>query len=88
MSGAPVVATGYLLGVVTEHARREGPGFITVTPLTFLEPDANHPHWGTGVRGPAEWWERLGTSGLSALTLLPHQPEPTGPADRAEIAGI
>ena len=25
MSGAPVVADGFLLGVVTEHAPREGP---------------------------------------------------------------
>ncbi len=76
MSGGPVVAAGYLLGVVTEHAPREGPGFITVTPLSALEADPRHPGWGAGVRDPAAWWARLGTSGLSALALLPRQPEP------------
>jgi hypothetical protein len=43
MSGAP------LLGVVTEHAPREGPSAITVTPLTALEGDPAHPGWGPGV---------------------------------------
>jgi len=76
MSGAPVAAAGHLLGVVTEHAPREGPGFITVTPLSALEADPRHPGWGAGVRDPAAWWARLGTSGLSALALLPRQPEP------------
>ena len=39
MSGGPVVAAGRLLGVVTEHAPREGPSAITAVPLTALEPD-------------------------------------------------
>jgi hypothetical protein len=49
MSGAPVVAAGRLLGVVTEHAPREGPSAITAVPLTALEPDVAHPRWGPGV---------------------------------------
>jgi WD40 repeat protein len=85
MSGGPVVAAGYLLGVVTEHAPREGPGFITATPLSALEADPKHPGWGAGVRDPAAWWARMGTSGVSALELLPRQPEP---AYRATIRQI
>jgi Trypsin-like peptidase domain len=50
MSGAPVVATGCLVGVVTEHAAREGPGTITVTPLTALEREPAHPGWSQSVR--------------------------------------
>ena len=46
MSGAPVVAAGLLLGVVTEHAPREGPSAITAVPLTALEPDPAHPGGG------------------------------------------
>ncbi len=37
MSGAPVVAGGCLLGVVTEHAPREGESAITAVPLSCLE---------------------------------------------------
>jgi Trypsin-like peptidase domain/WD domain, G-beta repeat len=73
MSGAP------LLGVVTEHAPREGPSAITVTPLTALEGDPAHPGWGPGVADPGAWWERLGVSGLAALRRLParrQRPEP------------
>jgi Trypsin-like peptidase domain len=43
MSGAPVVAAGLLLGVVTVHAPREGPSAITAVPLTALEHDPAHP---------------------------------------------
>ena len=39
MSGAPVFAGGCLLGVVTEHAPREGPSAITAVPLTALQAD-------------------------------------------------
>ena len=52
MSGGPLVADGNLLGVVIEHAPREGPSAITVTPLTALEADPAHPGWGAGVCGP------------------------------------
>ena len=63
MSGGPLIADGRLLGVVTEYAPREGPSAITVTPVTALEPDAAHPHWGAGVGDPAAWWSRLGVTG-------------------------
>ena len=62
MSGAPVVAAGRLLGVVTEHAPREGPSAITAVPLTALEPDPAHPGWGPGVKDPSAWWARLGVT--------------------------
>ena len=67
MSGAPVVAAGCLLGVVTEHAPREGPSAITVTPFSALEADPAHPGWGDGVADPAEWCKRLGIEGLAAV---------------------
>jgi SecA preprotein cross-linking domain/Trypsin-like peptidase domain len=71
MSGAPVIADGYLLAVVTERAPREGPSAITATPLTALEHDAAHPGWGPGVADPSAWWARLGVFGLGALIRLP-----------------
>ena len=93
MSGGPVVAAGQLLGVVAEHAPREGPSAITAVPLTALEQDPAHPGWGPGVKDPAAWWARLGVSGLADLQRLPAAPErpehlrelesrlPLGPAD-------
>ncbi len=71
MSGGPVVADGYLLGVVTEHAAREGSSSITATPLTALEHDLAHPGWGLGAADPGAWWARLGVSGVAALKRLP-----------------
>lgn len=71
MSGGPVVADGLLLGVVSEHAPRAGPSSITVTPLTALEADPEHPDWGPGVPHPAAWWARLGVSGQHELQKLP-----------------
>ena len=75
MSGAPVVAAGRLLGVVTEHAPREGPSAITAVPLTALEQDPAHPGWGPGVKDPSAWWARLGVSGLADLQRLPAPPQ-------------
>jgi hypothetical protein len=75
MSGGPVVAAGRLLGVVTEHAPREGPSAITAVPLTALEPDPAHPGWGPGAKDPSSWWARLGVSGLADLQWLPTPPE-------------
>jgi WD domain, G-beta repeat len=75
MSGAPVVAAGRLLGVVTEHAPREGPSAITAVPLTALEQDPAHRGWGPGVKDPSAWWARLGVSGLADLQRLPAVPE-------------
>jgi hypothetical protein len=75
MSGAPLLAGGLLLGVVSEHAPREGPSAITATPLTALEADPAHPGWGSGVADPAAWWARLGVPGISGLRRLPPRPE-------------
>jgi hypothetical protein len=80
ISGGPVVAAGRLLGVVTEHAPREGPSAITAVPLTALEPDPAHPGWGPGARDPSAWWARLGVSGLADLQRLPAAPERPTPA--------
>jgi WD40 repeat protein len=85
MSGAPVVAAGRLLGVVTEHAPREGPSAITAVPLTALEQDPAHPGWGRGVKDPSGWWARLGVSGLAALQRLPVRPERLEPPYRATV---
>jgi hypothetical protein len=80
MSGAPVVAAGRLLGVVTEHAPREGQSAITAVPLTALEQDPVHPKWGPGVKDSSAWWARLGVTGLPDLHRLPAVPERPTPA--------
>jgi len=86
MSGAPVVASGYLLGIVIEHAPREGPSTITAVPLTALQADSGHEHWGPGVADPAAWWSRLGTAGIDGLHELPaRQPPRQPPAYRATL---
>jgi WD40 repeat protein len=74
MSGGPVLAAGRLLGVVTEHAPREGPSAITAVPLTALEQDPAHPRWGPGVANPSDWWARLGVTGIADLQPLPAPP--------------
>ena len=71
ISGAPVVANGYLLAVVTEHAPREGSSAITATPLTALESEPAYPGWGPGLPNSGAWWDRLGVPGPEALKLLP-----------------
>ena len=76
MSGAPVIADGLLLAVVTEHAPRAGPSAISATPLTALEADPAHPRWGPGVADPGAWWARLGVPGLQALRKLPDRRRP------------
>jgi Trypsin-like peptidase domain len=76
MSGAPVVADGYLIGVVSEHALREGSSTITAVPLSLLERDPVHPLWGPGVGNASEWWARLGVSGVDGLRHLPASAEP------------
>jgi Trypsin-like peptidase domain/WD domain, G-beta repeat len=85
MSGAPVVAAGRLLGVVVEHAPREGPSAITAVPLTALESDLAHPGWGPGVANPSAWWARLGATGLPDLQPLPAPPERPPPAYWATV---
>jgi tetratricopeptide (TPR) repeat protein len=75
MSGAPLLAGGLLLGVVSEHAPREGSSAITAIALTALEADPAHLGWGPGVTDPAAWWDRLGVPGMSALRRLPPRPD-------------
>jgi WD40 repeat protein len=90
MSGAPVVADGCLLGVVSEHAPREGPSAITAVPLSALEAEPAHPGWGPGVSNATEWWAQLGVSGLQSLRRLPARktrPEPAYWATVREIHG-
>jgi hypothetical protein len=79
MSGAPVVVGGFLLGVVTGHAQREGSSAITAVPLTALERDPVHVQWGPGVKNPGAWWARLGADGISSLEWLPGRPPPRQP---------
>lgn len=88
MSGAPVVAEGCLLGVVIEHAPREGPSAITIAPLSMLEPDPAHPGWGPGVKDPFSWWVRLGAQGIDTLRLLPPRRVRSEPAYRATLREI
>jgi Trypsin-like peptidase domain len=85
VSGAPVVADGLLLGVVTEHAPREGSSAVTAVPLTALEADPAHPGWGPGVPDPAAWWSRLGVAGVGELQRLPVAPQRREPAYRATM---
>ncbi|MFF6786931.1 trypsin-like peptidase domain-containing protein [Streptomyces sp. NPDC012510] len=69
MSGAPVWAGEYLVGVVTEHAPCEGASALTVTPLTRLE-----------RLGNAElWWPRLGVESAAGLVRMP---SPSGERQR------
>ena len=80
--------TGYLLGVVTEHAPREGPSAITATPLTALEHDPAHPGWGPGVADPGAWWARLGVSGVGDAETASGSAARRGrPAYWATVAG-
>jgi WD40 repeat protein len=79
MSGAPIVTDGRLVGVVSEHAPREGSSAITATPLSSLEADSNRPSWGPGVANAADWWARLGVPSIAVLRRVPtrrQRPEP------------
>lgn len=89
MSGAPVLADGMLLGVVVEHAPREGQSAITAVPLTALEADPRYPAWGPGVSDPAAWWSCLGVSGPADLKPLPAGPRrPTPPAYQEKMRDL
>ena len=88
MSGAPVVADGCLVGVVSEHARREGPSAITAVPLTSLERDSAHLRWGPGVANSDAWWARLGVSGPAELRKLPTMKARPEPVYRATVRTI
>lgn len=87
MSGGPVIAGGRLLGVVIEHAKREGQSAITMAPLSLLERHQDYPRWGSGVPDPGAWWRRLGVSSLAALVRLPATtPDRVVAADDVELA--
>ena len=88
MSGAPVLADGCLLAVVTELGPRVGPLMITATPLTALEADPAHPGWGPGVANPGAWWARLGVSGANSLEWLPVRLTRPRPAYLATVQEI
>ena len=83
MSGAPVVASGCLIGVVIEHAPRAGSSAITAVPLSALEPIPAEPGWGPGVPNAAEWWLRLGVTDRAGVRQLPESAGPAGPAGGA-----
>lgn len=88
MSGAPVLAAGRVFGVVTEHAAREGPSTITVTPLSAIEPDPNHEGWGEGLPNPSAWWASMGVSETRALQRLPPPRVRVEPAYRTTLRRI
>ncbi len=88
MSGAPVVANGCLVGIVSEHATREGPSAITAVPLTSLEHNPAHPRWGRGVANAPEWWQQLGVVGQSELRKLPEAKARPEPVYRATVRTI
>jgi hypothetical protein len=88
MSGAPVVAAGRLLGVVTEHAPREGQAAITAVPLTALEFDPGHRGWGRGSRtrprgGPG--WASPASQTCSGCRLPPRAAEARLLGDDARV---
>jgi len=85
MSGAPVTASGRLIGVITEHPGRSGASTITVTPLTALHADTVHPGWGSGVPDPEAWWARLGIADPDKLAVLPAAAEAEYRATLREI---
>jgi hypothetical protein len=70
MSGAPVFAGSYLLGVVDEHSPRRGPSNITVMPISRLLDREDAPS------DSAEWWAGLGVRDPRQLRRLPWRPEP------------
>jgi WD40 repeat protein len=73
ISGGPVVAGDYLLGVVSEHAPRSGPSSLSITPLTAISFDPAHPGWGPGMDNSDSWWRCLGIDGPGSLTVLPRR---------------
>jgi hypothetical protein len=71
ISGAPVIAGGMLVAVVTEHSRRMGPSSLAATPLGLLDAHPEWPDWGLGVRDADAWWVLLGVDDPSTLPVLP-----------------
>jgi hypothetical protein len=81
ISGGPVISGGKLLGVVIEHAAREGESTITMAPISLLDPNPDYPMWGPGVGDPGAWWNRLGVTGITDLTVLPERSRHAGPEE-------
>jgi hypothetical protein len=88
MSGAPVVASGCLIGVVIEHAPRQGPSAITAVPLSALDPSTVEPGWGPGVPNPVEWWLRLGVTDQTTLRRLPERSQDAASAAPVVLTGV
>jgi Trypsin-like peptidase domain len=65
MSGAAVFAGDAIVGVVAEHAPKQGSSAIVVTPIQLLG-DPDH-----APENASAWWERLGVSDPSHLRSLP-----------------
>ncbi|GAB3831769.1 hypothetical protein GCM10027610_022620 [Dactylosporangium cerinum] len=86
MSGGPVITGGKLLGVVIEHALREGQSTITMAPISLLEHDPEYPLWGPGVHNPATWWGRLGVTGIADVAVLPQRSPDVAVAPDVELS--
>jgi hypothetical protein len=74
ISGAPVVVDGYLVAVVTEHARRTGPQTVVASPLALLDREASWRRWGPGVADPSRWWTELGVDEPARVPVWPAEP--------------
>ena len=72
ISGGPIIAEGRLLGVITEHAERQGPSTLTAIPISAIERNPARELWGPGMPNSAAWWDQLGaTGGIADLMALP-----------------
>lgn len=88
ISGAAVIASGYLIGVITEHATKLGSSTLAMTPLTAIDPDPEHEWWRTGVTDPAAWWVKLGVTGRHDLTVLPKRLRDYFPSRLVKKCGV
>ena len=89
LSGSPVLASGCLVGVVTDNSPHEDASVLLFTPLTLLEETEGWPAWGRGVPEPGRWWRKLGAESASALRVLPGpRHKATYPARVRQIADL
>ncbi|MBK3563708.1 trypsin-like peptidase domain-containing protein [Streptomyces sp. MBT62] len=88
VSGAPVFVDEYLIGVVSEHAPRQGSSSITAVPFALLAPDPSRPLWGDGVPDAAVWWDLLGVTDPGELPRLPNRRDRREPAHRATVREV
>jgi hypothetical protein len=73
MSGAPVFASGKLVGIVCEHAPRQGPASISVTPITHI--DGNRESNLEPLPVALEWWHRIGVDEPRRIPIIPRKTE-------------